>query len=145
MATTSNSSFAHGLKLFPISLKMKSPSALISEFQTKGITLLLDARRSPIHKMNSREDFIPANFKSHLNPAKIEYKHVNEWGNYSRQHTSEGKEKYILFFFRIFIIFDFFIFSHVCLFFSCLFFFSFPFNNNKKVISLNLHQQQCQS
>ena len=50
----------------------------------------MDARRSPIHSRNSREDFIPKNFSKHLETNQIQNKHVSEWGNYSRQHNSDG-------------------------------------------------------
>ena len=45
---------SNNIELFPISLKMKTAADLVKELQSKKITLLIDARRKPIHRMNSR-------------------------------------------------------------------------------------------
>lgn len=71
-----------------ISYKHKKSEELLEELQEKGVTLLIDVRRKPIHERNSALWFLPKQLEASLSSKGIQYLWRPRWSNYTHATTA---------------------------------------------------------
>lgn len=76
-------------KCVPISLKLKKEYDLVAELRIKDIVCLVDARRKPVNRFNSAEQYFPNNLKKDMFGFGITYFWFPLLGNYRKATLAE--------------------------------------------------------